>query len=225
MSIRTGLLPGIALLILLFTGCATTREADVVEPGCRVLPTTLRFIDSRIGGARLEQDRSACYFEGTASSQKVADDQKNVLVALASSRCGATIVEDAPDPTAKERAEQGKGVQMRMRLVQSAPDNRCSLGGAVGPDLAGDEYEIQVTAQQPGRYPPAAYRQDREGQTVVIVLLDDQFELIGAVVETSSGYEDFDEAALTAAREWRFTGRTSRLGTVFVRLPFDFKKN
>lgn len=60
---------------------------------------------------------------------------------------------------------------------------------------------------------------------MVIVLLDDQFELIGAVVETSSGYEDFDEAALTAAREWRFKGRTSRPGTVFVRLPFDFKKN
>ncbi|EVT73907.1 hypothetical protein X548_05930 [Stenotrophomonas maltophilia 5BA-I-2] len=113
---------------------------------------------------------------------------------------------------------------MRISLVPSAADGRCRPGSVVEPDL-GDEYEVQVVDQPFALYPPAAYRQDREGETVVIVLLDDKLGTIGAVVEKSSGYEDFDEAALTATRQWRFKGRTSRPGTVFIRTPVVFKKN
>ncbi|MNV06585.1 Gram-negative bacterial tonB protein [compost metagenome] len=224
MLIRTSLLPGIALLVLLFAGCATSREADVVQSGCRMLPTALRFIDSRISGARLEQDRSGCYFEGTASSQKVADAQKSVLAALATSRCGTTIVTDVQSRAGKGGMISNEGVPIRVSLVQGTPDSRCRLGGVVEPDLV-DEYEVKAVHQPTVIYPAAAFRQDRKGKTDVIVLLSDKFETIGAVVEKSSGYEDFDEAALTATRQWRFQGRTARPGTMFLRVPVDFRMN
>lgn len=224
MPVRKSLLPGIALSTLLFAGCANARAADVVQSGCRMLPASLRFIDSRISGVRLQQDRSGCYFEGTASSLRVADAQRNVLAALATSRCGGTTVTDAIPHTVEGVVEPNEGVQMRVSLVPSAADGRCRSGSVVEPDL-GDEYEVQVVDQPFAHYPPAAYRQDREGETVVIVLLDDKLGTIGAVVEKSSGYEDFDEAALRATRQWRFKGHTSRPGTVFIRTPVVFKKN
>lgn len=222
MPIRTSLLPGIVLLILLFAGCATAREAYVVQPGCRMLPTTRQFVDSRISGARLEQDRSGCYFEGTASSQKVADAQKSVLAALATSRCGNTIVTDATPRAVEDGRESNEGVLMRVSLVQSAADSRCRLGGVFEPNSPG-EYEVQVVDQPVALYPPAASREDRKGETFLTVLLDDKLGTLGAVVDKSSGYDDLDEAALTAARQWRFKGRTSSPGTVFIRTSVKFR--
>ncbi|MNV06584.1 Gram-negative bacterial tonB protein [compost metagenome] len=225
MLFRTCLFSGIALSILLFADCATAREADVVQAGCRMLPTSLRFIDSRISNARLEQDRSGCYFEGTASSLKVADAQKSILAALVTSRCGTTVVTDAKSRSGKGGMIPNEGVPIRVSLVQSAPDSRCSIGGVVQPKLEEHEYEVQIVHRPFAHYPPAAFMQGREGELRVIVLLNDRLETIGAVVEKSSGYDDFDEAALTATRQWRFKGQTSRPGTVFFPVPVVFRKN
>lgn len=223
MSIRLGLLPGL-LLLLLSAGCATTPAANVFQPGCRMLPIAPLFIDARVGDAELRQDRAGCYFQGTASSRRVAEAQKQLLVALATSRCGETTALDTPAPL-PEQSATSRAVPMRLSLVQASSDGRCRFDSTAEPDLAGDDYLVERVATPAPHYPPSAYRSGREGRTGVLILIDDGGQTIGAVVESSSGHEDLDEAALTAARNWRFKRSSLRSGTVVGRTSMDFSLN
>lgn len=82
----------------------------------------------------------------------------------------------------------------------------------------------RVLSMERGYYPPEARNARHEGTTVVTV----QVLASGAVgkveLRTSSGYAELDQAALTAARAWQFTGALKNGQPVdfWYAIPFNF---
>lgn len=74
------------------------------------------------------------------------------------------------------------------------------------------------------RYPPAALAARREGSVGLRVLVDEGGRVIEVIVERSSGFAPFDEAACSAVRAAVFKPYTvnGQPRTVLVRIPIDF---
>lgn len=75
------------------------------------------------------------------------------------------------------------------------------------------------------RYPPAALAARREGSVGLRVMVDEGGRVIEVVVERSSGFGPFDEAACSAVRAAQFKPYTvnGQPRIVLVRIPIDFK--
>lgn len=67
----------------------------------------------------------------------------------------------------------------------------------------------------PPPYPPAAVREGREGDPVVLIDLDSQGQIRGLSIKKSSGYADLDMAAMNSLRVWIFAPAT-RNGVPFA---------
>lgn len=67
----------------------------------------------------------------------------------------------------------------------------------------------------PPPYPPAAVREGREGDPVVLIDLDSQGQIRGLSIKKSSGYPDLDTAAMNSLRVWIFAPAT-RNGVPFA---------
>lgn len=76
-------------------------------------------------------------------------------------------------------------------------------------------------------YPTELWDLGIEGSTTVMVLVNDQGAVDSVFVEESSGFEDFDSAAVRGARAMRFDpGRQGgERVSVWVRLPVRFQKS
>jgi protein TonB len=74
------------------------------------------------------------------------------------------------------------------------------------------------------RYPPAALAARREGSVGLRVLVAEDGHVIEVIVERSSGFAPFDEAACSAIRAALFKPYTvnGQPRTVLVRIPIDF---
>jgi periplasmic protein TonB len=74
------------------------------------------------------------------------------------------------------------------------------------------------------RYPPAALAARREGSVGLRVMVDEGGRVIEVIVERSSGFAAFDEAACSAVRAAVFKPYTvnGQARTVLVRIPIDF---
>ncbi|MBH1363814.1 energy transducer TonB [Stenotrophomonas maltophilia] len=223
---KTGLF-SVAVAALLFTGCSTLpKEAGVASAGCSMLPQGLRYIDARVQVAQLMQDRGGCHLHAVAKNAAVAHAQKVLLGRLAERRCGNVIVSDSSEGVAAQDTD-ATGVTMRITL-RTASGKPCAGLTALEENeqiAASAAYKPYSTHARPPRYPSDAYREGRQGEASVIILVAGQGQTIGAVLERSSGHDDLDEAAVTAAQDWRFDGHGKPPETTLIRVPVNFVLN
>ena len=75
------------------------------------------------------------------------------------------------------------------------------------------------------RYPDLARRAGIEGQAVVKALVDIDGSIMDVQILKSSGNQMLDEAALAAARQWKFTPAKQRdkFVRVYVSIPVNFR--
>ena len=90
-------------------------------------------------------------------------------------------------------------------------------------------YKVEVkpkpVVQAKPRYPDLARRAGIEGQTVVKALVDIDGSIMEVQVLKSSGNQMLDQAALTAARKWKFSPAKQRdkFVRVYVSIPINFR--
>jgi protein TonB len=90
-------------------------------------------------------------------------------------------------------------------------------------------YKVEVKPKpivqvKPG-YPDLARRAGIEGQTVVKALVDVDGSIMNVQILKSSGNQMLDEAALAAARKWKFSPAKQRdkFVRVYVSIPINFR--
>jgi protein TonB len=81
---------------------------------------------------------------------------------------------------------------------------------------------------RPPVYPRRARELEQQGTVVLHIRLDGQGSIVDVQVQTSSGFALLDEAALAAARNWRFQpptrdGLPIDGGIVAVPVPFTLR--
>lgn len=102
--------------------------------------------------------------------------------------------------------------------MASAPQSAPAAPSGVGARAIAELPDVSVTKRVQPDYPAPSRRRRDEG-TVVIVARVDGGRVVSLSVERSSGHAALDEAALRAARGWRF----SEASPFAVRMPFTFK--
>ena len=87
------------------------------------------------------------------------------------------------------------------------------------------EVKPQPIVQAKPRYPDLARKAGIEGQTVVKALVDVDGSVMDVQILKSSGNQMLDEAALTAARNWKFSPAKQRdkFVRVYVSIPINFR--
>lgn len=87
------------------------------------------------------------------------------------------------------------------------------------------EVKPQPVVQAKPRYPDLARRAGVEGRTVIKALVDIDGSVMEVQVLQSSGNQMLDEAALAAARQWKFSParQRDRLVRVYVAIPMEFR--
>ncbi len=142
---------------------------------------------------------------------------------------------DVPPPAAVQAPEP---VQAAAPTLSPAPIVSAPLPSAVpesGPQAAAvaapAANEIMVTTDARFRarpaspeYPPRARQMGVEGTTVLRALVGETGDTLELIVWQGSGMRLLDEAALAAARQWRFepARRGDRLLTAWVEVPVRF---
>lgn len=74
--------------------------------------------------------------------------------------------------------------------------------------IEGDVQPPQVLHKAPPEYPESARKEKLEGTTVVKAVINEQGKVQDPAVETSSGHESLDEAAVDAVSTWTFKPAT-----------------
>lgn len=64
--------------------------------------------------------------------------------------------------------------------------------------------DISLRNRQPPHYPLAAIAAHHQGTVVLDVAIDETGQVRGVTVERSSGYPEIDQAAIDAAKGWRY---------------------
>lgn len=77
----------------------------------------------------------------------------------------------------------------------------------------------------PPRYPSQAFRDEKEGEAVLMVQVASDGQWVGATVLQSSGWPELDEAAQAARRKWRYLPASEDGVPVpgEIRVPVSFK--
>ncbi|MGH8155106.1 MAG: energy transducer TonB, partial [Rhodanobacteraceae bacterium] len=84
--------------------------------------------------------------------------------------------------------------------------------------------DISYKNRNPPQYPIQAIRQGQQGTVILDVTINAQGEVIDVKVEKSSGYRVLDQAAVAAARKWRFNPgiQNGKPSGGVVRIPVNF---
>ena len=90
-----------------------------------------------------------------------------------------------------------------------------------------DETVVQPVAMSeanPVRYPLSMWDRRVEGETVLLVHVNELGDVDSTQVETTSGHTEFDSAATSGARKLRFTPgrRGDKVVAMWTRLPIRF---
>lgn len=108
-----------------------------------------------------------------------------------------------------------------------AQDSRSvtSAGAASTAPLQVADFRATSLGNRPADYPRLAQLRGWEGKVVLKVRVSASGKATDILVETSSGHELLDEAAIEAVRSWRFS--PARRGDnpleTWVRVPVDFR--
>lgn len=114
---------------------------------------------------------------------------------------------------------------MRFRRARLGPALIIAAMAACGPDGP-----VELPRALPGspavEYPVELWDLDLEGETTVMVLVNEQGTVDSVFVDESSGFEEFDSAAVRGARRMRYDPgrRDGERISVWVRLPVRFEK-
>lgn len=121
--------------------------------------------------------------------------------------------------------------QWKQPLVRLQKSDASPLAAEVEPQEAATSLEVQsaagalasaeVPVPVPGNcpapdYPKRARMRRQQGVVLVLFEVADDGSCSACRISKSSGYRDLDEAALAAAREWRFTGGPGKAEVPFV---------
>ncbi|MDP1612505.1 MAG: energy transducer TonB [Sulfuritalea sp.] len=94
----------------------------------------------------------------------------------------------------------------------------------VGPLALGSELALACPERAPPQYPATSRRRGETGSVVLRVELDEQGLVAAVQIETASGFERLDQAALTAVKTWRCNPprRNGQPVRAVARQPFHF---
>ena len=95
---------------------------------------------------------------------------------------------------------------------------------AAGPVALGSELSVACPERAPPSYPATSRRLGESGIVVLRVELDEHGLVATARVDTASGFDRLDQAALTAVKSWRCTPprRDGKPVRAVARQPFHF---
>jgi len=131
------------------------------------------------------------------------------------------VAVEAESEVAEEAVETIAATEFKEDLTRTMP---------TGPDIEiVPYYKVEVKPQPvyspKPRYPDLARRAGIEGQTVVKALVDIDGSVMDVQVLKSSGNQMLDEAALGAARQWKFSPAKQRdkFVRVYVSIPINFR--
>ncbi|MDV3468824.1 energy transducer TonB [Stenotrophomonas sp. C3(2023)] len=133
------------------------------------------------------------------------------------------------------RTRHGLGVAVM--LVLAVAGGNATAKAAASADApatsaaqAGDVHaSVRIASKNanPPRYPPAAFRENREGDAIVLIKVDAKGQWTDASVLQSTGWPDLDQAAMEATRRWQYTA-ASQDGVAVpgeVQVPMSFRLN
>ncbi len=113
--------------------------------------------------------------------------------------------------------------------VAAAPVPAIAAPLPVGPVALSSELSVICPHHPDRRYPNMSIRLGEEGRVVVQVELSETGQITSAQVQSSSGFERLDNAALAAVRTWRCTPATRNgqpvRATALQPFKFEFKGN
>jgi protein TonB len=81
------------------------------------------------------------------------------------------------------------------------------------------------TSKPPPRYPRELLQKKKGGKVIVLVTVDERGVVANASVKESSGHRELDQAALNAAKRWKFKPgiKGGRKAVMTARIPFTFR--
>lgn len=93
-----------------------------------------------------------------------------------------------------------------------------------GPVALGSELSLACPERMPPNYPATSRRLGEAGIVILRVELDEQGLVAAARIETASGFERLDQAAMTAVKTWRCNPphRNGQPVRAVARQPFHF---
>ncbi|MCT7952150.1 TonB family protein [Ancylothrix sp. C2] len=105
--------------------------------------------------------------------------------------------------------------------IGAMPKPESSTAGSGRPSGgSGGTPGVCVSCNKPA-YPISARRQKREGVVEVLLNIDPDGNVVDASIATSSGHEDFDQAAINTVRNWKFSSSESGVQGKIVAVRFD----
>lgn len=108
-------------------------------------------------------------------------------------------------------------------IAQAAPKEKVAAEPTVEPPRFGAAYLNNPAPE----YPPMSRRQGEQGRVLLKVLVSEAGAADHVVLETSSGHEKLDRAAIEAVKKWSFipAKRNSQAISAYVLVPVKFSLN
>lgn len=104
----------------------------------------------------------------------------------------------------------------------------CVLFGACAPEPeTATEPPVPMPEPSPIEYPVALWDRGVQGETEILIHVDERGDVDSVLVSKGSGYAEFDSAALAGARRLRFTPgrRGERRVAMWTRIPVRFARD
>ena len=101
------------------------------------------------------------------------------------------------------------------------------LGGCGSAEEEPAEPPVPMPDPSPVEYPVTLWDQRVEGETEVLIHVDERGDVDSVLVSRGSGYAEFDSAALAGARKLRFTPgrRGDRRVAMWTKIPIRFDQD
>lgn len=140
------------------------------------------------------------------------------------------LAQDAPAPDASDAADVENEPESRVPDTPPVANDGRPDEGAPGPDEGAPPVDPQavipprVITRAPAVFPPAALNAGREADVTLAVTVQADGR-VGDVEVVSTGGAEFDEAAIVAVRQWRFTpaSRGGQPMAARIHVPFAFR--
>ncbi|HEX6135110.1 MAG TPA: energy transducer TonB [Longimicrobiales bacterium] len=103
----------------------------------------------------------------------------------------------------------------------------CLLLQACGSDVEPVQEPVPLPDPTPIAYPEGLWDRGVQGETEVLVHVNEMGDVDSVLVSKSSGYSDFDSAAVNGARRLRFTPgrRGDRRIAMWTKIPIRFARD
>lgn len=111
------------------------------------------------------------------------------------------------------------GITIDLKPNFDVADDPNALGGS---DL---DTPPRPTSKPPPRYPKELLKKKQGGRVLILVTVDEQGFVSNASVKEGSGFQEMDQAALEAAKKWKFKPgiKGGRKAVMTAKIPFTFR--